>query len=389
MIRKASFQNFKALAAVEVPLSRFTVIVGKNGSGKTSVLQGMHYASQVGLRRKDEEKNASVRLGMLFSGSRSPTRLVTARARGPMRLALSDTNGATLTIEARLPADEDAPCQFAVTVAGVDEASSGSIELPTDDAREATKFLDAPLVRRFASTVYLHLDAERMAHASVAASSEPRLEHDGERLPSVLSYLAGAEPETLDAITEDLAKVVPQVRGVRTLPVPVTRRSRERIVIGDQVVNRPVEEQVPGVRFALDMGGGRLIPADLLSEGTVLALGLLTVLRLPKCPRLVLMDDIDGALHAEAQAELVRCIRSILDARSDVQVVCTSHSPYLLDHVELDEVRVMALDREGHARCRALNEHPQADRWRNMLRTGEFWASVGEEWLLEGAADER
>ena len=45
-------------------------------------------------------------------------------------------------------------------------------------------------------------------------------------------------------------------------------------------------------RFALDMGEGRLVPADMLSEGTVLALGLLTALRHPQCPRLILMDDM-------------------------------------------------------------------------------------------------
>jgi predicted ATPase len=131
-----------------------------------------------------------------------------------------------------------------------------------------------------------------------------------------------------------------------------------------------------------------VIEADLLSEGTVLALGLLTALRHPNCPRLVLLDDIDGALHSAAQAELVRSIRSILAARPDVQVVCSSHSPDLLDNVSLEEIRVMALDRDGYAKCGRLADHPESERWRNMLRTGEFWSSVGDEWLLEGRADD-
>jgi predicted ATPase len=138
-----------------------------------------------------------------------------------------------------------------------------------------------------------------------------------------------------------------------------------------------------GHRFALDMGEGRLVPADMLSEGTVLALGLLTALRHPQCPRLILMDDIDGALHSSAQAELVRCLRKIQKDRPDVQIVCTSHSADLLDHVELEEVRVMVLDADGYARCGRLSDHPQSAQWRKMLRTGEFWASVGEDWLLE------
>ena len=42
MIRKAKYENFKGLRSVEVAFdSRFTVLVGPNASGKTSVLQGI------------------------------------------------------------------------------------------------------------------------------------------------------------------------------------------------------------------------------------------------------------------------------------------------------------------------------------------------------------
>src|SRR6266851_711495 len=42
MIRKAKYENFKGLRSVEVAFdSPFTVLVGPNASGKTSVLQGI------------------------------------------------------------------------------------------------------------------------------------------------------------------------------------------------------------------------------------------------------------------------------------------------------------------------------------------------------------
>src|SRR5688572_12027572 len=44
MITRAKFQNFKALRDVEITFdSRLTVLVGPNGSGKTSVLQGLQF----------------------------------------------------------------------------------------------------------------------------------------------------------------------------------------------------------------------------------------------------------------------------------------------------------------------------------------------------------
>src|ERR1700722_13048381 len=47
MITRAKFENFKALRDVEITFdSRLTVLVGPNGSGKTSVLQGIHLFGQ-------------------------------------------------------------------------------------------------------------------------------------------------------------------------------------------------------------------------------------------------------------------------------------------------------------------------------------------------------
>jgi len=44
MIHKVRIQNFKCLRDVSVELERFTVFVGANGSGKTSVLEAILYA---------------------------------------------------------------------------------------------------------------------------------------------------------------------------------------------------------------------------------------------------------------------------------------------------------------------------------------------------------
>ena len=44
MIQKVHIQNVKSLRDVSVELERFTVFVGANGSGKTSVLEAIHNA---------------------------------------------------------------------------------------------------------------------------------------------------------------------------------------------------------------------------------------------------------------------------------------------------------------------------------------------------------
>jgi len=382
MLTRASFRNLKGLKAVELDLSRLTVLVGKNGTGKTSILQGIHYASQVGAG-KAGARSAQERILTLFSQARSPRRLVTLPGRGPLRIALTNDEGRTLSLEAELSSGEDEPATSRLAI-GISGESPPSIGLTDGDSEAVAKLLGLPAVRAFGSAVFLHLDASVMVRPSESAFEEPRLEYNGEGLASVLSYFAGAEPEALESITKDLATVVPNVRSVRTFPAEVSRRRTERMIIDDQVILRSFEEKVMGHRFSLEMGAGRVIPADMLSEGTVLALGLLVAFRQPRCPRLILMDDIDAALHAPAQGELIRCIRSILQSRPDVQIVCTSHSPYLLDHVGPEEVRVLAQDEEGYVRCAPLTAHPDSARFRNMLRTGELWASLGEDWVSGG-----
>ncbi len=47
-ISSVEISNFKAIANAKLELSDFNVIVGANGSGKSSVLQSMHWMFQSG-----------------------------------------------------------------------------------------------------------------------------------------------------------------------------------------------------------------------------------------------------------------------------------------------------------------------------------------------------
>ncbi len=50
MIEHAEFRNFKGLLDVKMDFERFTMLVGPNASGKTSILQGLRAVS--GLRKE-------------------------------------------------------------------------------------------------------------------------------------------------------------------------------------------------------------------------------------------------------------------------------------------------------------------------------------------------
>jgi len=58
-------------------------------------------------------------------------------------------------------------------------------------------------------------------------------------------------------------------------------------------------------------------------------------------------------------------------------------SPYLLDHLRPEEVRLTTLRDDGAAVCGCLEEHPDFDKGKESMTPGEFWSLVGEKWLLE------
>jgi hypothetical protein len=155
----------------------------------------------------------------------------------------------------------------------------------------------------------------------------------------------------------------------------------ETITVGKDVI--PYQRQLLfwGHRVLLDTSSGDGIPLDLASEGTVIALGLMTLLHGSHPPRTLLMDDLDRALHPRAQQELVAVLRDTMKSRPELQIIATSHSPFLLDVLEFREVRVTSLADDGSVLCAPLGNHPDFEKWKHQVHPGELWSADLESWL--------
>lgn len=389
MLDRVSFKNFKSLRSVTLELSPLTVLVGPNGSGKSSVLTAIHLLSQTGTPRQGSRPWG--RFGVTFGGPRHPRRLASATPPLTMELAMREAGGDELTLKIHIPADGDEQAEhleFQVHVTGPagDLSATTSGASPGVDARSiAEATLNHPRVRRFVSVVYLHLDATIMSRTSTTDEEEPRMAANGEGLASTLAWMAGAKPDHLTAIAADLAQVVPGVRRILTHRERVVDRVMEKVDIDGQPIWRPVDRPRIGDKFSIEFDNGSEVPADLLSEGTVLALGLLTKLREPRRPRLFLLDDLDRGLHIDAQARLVAALRELMRTNPGLQIVCSTHSTYLLNLFEPSEVRVLALDERRNTHARALTAHPEFDRWKFGAQTGELWAALGDAWVTKQA----
>lgn len=404
MLRSVQFRNFKALRKVELDdLERLTVLVGPNGSGKTSVLEAVHYVAQLGTRP----------YCAIFNHERDPRHLL-RRGEEEMSITLSGqwagTEGnLTLSVERevvnRPPPDEPLERhKFKIT------GSWGDQPYETENAEEVLWNHLADFGSDLSRVVMLRLEASSLAKPSYSERRVPRVEYNGYGLASVVGYMAGNQPDRFKELVQTLRRIVPVVDAVRVERAEVRVPGYPRdgsLGYGDgsgygggaapgagdshgSGSGEPHSEgrRVWGEALVFDMRGAPNLPAHAVSEGTLLTLGLLAVLCGPSTPRLVLLDDLDRTLHPLAQKSLVEVIRELLQATPELQILATSHSPYLLDHLQHDEVRLTTLTPGGEALCAHLSKHPDFERWKELMTPGELWSSVGEQWLTQAGAED-
>lgn len=356
-IRRLELRNFRACRDVTLDLAGLTALVGPNGSGKSTLLYGLSYASQI----------TRGRLQALFSGPRHARRLRSGGAQGAMQIGIS-TDHVKVDLSAT-PEEEDTRFELSLHVgAKTPEQWSSPGSPPSPPLR------DRPELLSFWPSVLLRLRSDALARPSEIVEGEPRLQFDGTGLPTLLSHLANADPARLRAIVEAVREIVPVVEETRQ----IVRR-------WDLPRSDDHDREAPSFRNHLEVKikGSGWVPADLLSEGTLLLLGVLTVVHQSTPPKILLMDDVDRGLHPKAQRVLMRRLRELVE-RGGPQLVLTTHSPYILDELSPESVRVVRFNEAG-TRVRALIDHPEWQEWRTSMTSGEFWTYVGEDWLEEGA----
>jgi hypothetical protein len=379
MLTEANFRNFKLLRDVRLPLGRLNVLVGANAVGKSTVLEGMHYLLQLAAAKPGW--SATIRPGALFGGKRAVEDLVAKPDATELELGAVLEDGRRFRLLARTVKNEELEPEWLRLRFGA-EGQETELGVPCDDQEEERLFFRGPREAKLGSVARLKLHAETLAAEHYSEAEIPGVGHDGEGLASVLQYLQGLRDGTLEVIERDLATIVPGARRIRALPARVRRREKQRISVGGQDFWAEQSREITGARFEVEWEGLGWVPAGQLSEGTLLALGLITVVRFD-APRLVLLDDLDKALHPVAQRKLVAHLRGILDATPHLQIVATSHSPFLLDELSVQEVMVMSRGARGSA-LRRLDEHPTSQKRGAYLRPGELWSLVGEGWVSEG-----
>jgi len=245
-------------------------------------------------------------------------------------------------------------------------------EVERGRARYAT-FLDGEgaILREITPrATFLRLNASRMSTASYSDEKTPSLQEDGSAFGALLAHIALVDRTRYDRIVDAVRAVIPAVHGLRL--------EREKVPRSDP--------ELWGHKLIIDFESSPDTPAEEASEGTLLVIGIITAVLSIEHPNLILIDDIDKGLHPKAIVDLIAQLRRILVENPDLQIIATTHSPYLIDNFEGDEIRLTTMSPTAGVVCGRLSDHPDFARWRETMLAGEFWSMVGERWLLEPRA---
>lgn len=387
MIHKLSLKNFKGIEAAELRLEPLTVIVGPNASGKTSVLQALALLSQL-VSPEAQRERVIQQYGGMPAIKRSKEAHVSIQVEGVWQGKPGAQHMEVTTTEHPFEAGSFNLMGIKGSWGGTSFEIPAASYSPRGQLRKSHRDKLPSVVEEWEASTLLRLEARRLAEPSYAESVEPTIGSDGSGLPSALAQMALNRPEEFAELLSALRAVIPQIVRVRLSLAEVERQEMETITINEQPISRPVVRRYSGHRILLDTKSGTGIPSEAASEGTLLVLGLLTVLMNSPRPKLVLLDDLDRGLHPKAQRDLVAQLRKLLERDPELQIIATSHSPYLVDHLEPREVRLSTVLPEGTIRFAALTDHPDFERWKEAMRPGEFWSTVGERWVGERGAEQ-
>jgi predicted ATPase len=375
-IESLRVENYRALRRVEFDkLTPMTVLLGPNGSGKSTVFDVFNFLSecfQFGLRHAWDRRGRGKELKT--RGSSGPIVFdLKYREHRDMpvityHLAIDEGNKGPEVVEEWLQwrrGTRGRPFRFLEFARGEGSAVSG--EMPDEDDKRIPQKLRSPdliavstlgqfsdhprvaALREFITDWYVSYLSIDQTRSQPEAGPQERLSKGGENLPNVIQYLKEQHPDRLEKIFEVLRQRIPRLERVEAEPMP-----DGRLLL--QIKDAPFEQPVLS-RFA--------------SDGTMKLLAYLTVLYDPEPPRFIGIEEPENFLHPKLLPELAEECRA---AAERSQLLITSHSPFLLNAMRPEEVRILYRDEQGYTQAvRAIDIQGISEFMREGASLGYLW----------------
>ncbi|MCY4318649.1 MAG: AAA family ATPase [Alphaproteobacteria bacterium] len=380
-IERLTVRNFRAMANVDInKLTPLTVLLGPNGSGKSTVFDVFAFLSecfQNGLRHAWDRRGRARELKT--RGHTGPIMIeirYRERATAPKtplityHLEIEEENGKPLVQKEWLQWSRKGrgrPFRFMEYEKGAGRVVSGEMPDEQDQRLDDVPLSSADTLAVSAlgqlaenPRVVALRDFVMGWHLSYLSTDEPRrqpetgpheqLSRTGGNLANVIQYLSEQHPGNLESIFTKLRERVPRIEKVTADLMP-----DGRLLL--QIKDAPFDDPVMA-RFA--------------SDGTLKMLAYLVLLHDPEKPPFLGIEEPENFLHPRLLQGLAEECRA---AAATTQVLVTTHSPFFLNALRPEEVRMLWRDEQGHTRCDRIAEDER------IVAFVEAGAQLGDLWM--------
>jgi predicted ATPase len=172
---------------------------------------------------------------------------------------------------------------------------------------------------------------------------------DGSNLPWVIADLERRAPERKLQWIAHLQTSLPDIKDISTIERP---EDRHRYLV---------------IRYR----GGLEVPSWMVSDGTLRMLALTLPAYLPDLEGIYLVEEPENGIHPRAIETVYQSLSSVYGA----QVLLATHSPIILNLVEAEQVLCFAKTPEGATDIVRGSEHPALAEWRKETSLGLLFAA--------------
>ena len=368
MIKRLRVKNFKALRDIEVEFTPIHVLIGPNDSGKTSILDVL-----AALCRSVDHQ-----LAYAFLGSWKGTELV--------------WNGhPDLPVRIEVDFDDDAIAGYGISVQfGKRDRQAvmmkefvikGVERLELDGKLNKRRYSnELKHVQKLLAGVHYYYWNPRFLGLPVAPDSKRRfrMEPNGFGLALCLDEILSFDRDRFVQLERRFTKVFPHIKSIKLLLEMAYRApvdDPKQVTMLDRADGK-------GLYFEIKESG-QLVPASQASDGTLLVLAYLSILYLPKPPRLLLVEEPENGIHPKRLRDILEILRNLVHEQPHTQVVLTTHSPYGLDLFKPEEVTLCTKLDTGEIKTTRLSDSPAVLQQLDVFTLGEIWTSEGDMKIAE------
>jgi predicted ATPase len=326
MLTRVQIKNFRCLRDVDVPLKPLTVLIGPNNTGKSSFLSAIRLLGEATERAQLQIQETDL---WNFDFNQHDASVIG-----------STTTGTTIRVE-RGPQQQ-------------------SQNARRHWMREGGNSDVIPISMYNSSILMPSMNSDGIAEEL----GIPAIDDKASNLPAYLDSLLRKDRDRFFRILDTLKRLIPGLQNIN-IETPSAKSRRIDLVLENGIV----------------------MQAKHASYGVCLMIFFVALANHPSPPKTILLEEPETGVHPRRLEDIMRLLRGLTEglySSQSTQVLISTHSPYLLDYVDLDRDQVLVFERseDGSRNARPIDPK-RLEMFLHEFMLGEIWLNQEEAGLVE------